>query len=109
MRFLLTVAALLLPLVPLAIADTWGDCDSKGNLALGVVEVSPLNDPASTFYVDDRNYLLGNGLWIYEESNGHFHDRMWGDLQIGGHSNVVPGDNDICDAGDPNGPDQLIF
>lgn len=43
------------------------ECGSEGNPALGIV---PVSAGGKTFYIDDRNFALGNGLWIYEESNG---------------------------------------
>jgi hypothetical protein len=103
--------ALLLPLT--AHAST-GDCDSKGTPALGEVEIGA-GDASATFYVDDRNYVLGNGLWLYQESNGIFTGgstlapNPTGDLQRGGSSIYVPDDNEIC-VDDPNvQPDQLIL
>lgn len=45
------------------------ECGAEGNPALGVVTVA--TPAGKTFYVDDRNFVLGNGLWIYEESNGY--------------------------------------
>jgi hypothetical protein len=82
--------------MPFAAHASTGDCDSKGTPALGIVSIGGM------FYIDDRNYLLGNGLWVYQESNGI------SDLQRGGSSQIVPDDNEICtdDANVP--PDQLI-
>lgn len=87
-------------LTPLALAEPVGRCDGGDNIALGIVEVPT---PAGTFYVDDRNYVLGNGIWIYQESNTIDH------LQRGGASPYVPDDAEICtDTGDFE-PDTLIF
>jgi hypothetical protein len=95
------------------LADQVGDCDVGGNPSLGVVEIdTPVADPTNgggdghsngVYYLDDRNYLLGDGMWLYEETNGI------GGLQRGGHSNYIPDDNEIC-TDDPNvEPDQLLF
>jgi hypothetical protein len=82
--------------MPFAAHASTGDCDSKGTPALGEVSIG------GAFYIDDRNYLLGNGLWVYQESNGI------DNLQRGGSSQIVPDDNEIC-VDDPNvAPDQLI-
>ena len=79
-----------------------GGCDSGGVLALGIVPiVNPVSGEAIA-YVDDRSYLLGNGLWLYIESNGE------SGLQRGGRSNVVPDDSEICNDG-YSPPDQLVF
>lgn len=54
-------------------ANVWvGDDDNT------VVDVGGL------YYIDDRNYANGNGLWIYEESNGQT------GLQRGGTPPKVP-------------------
>ena len=82
---------------PFVAADSTGDCDSKGTPALGIVNIG------DTAYVDDRNYALGNGIWLYLESNN------LAGLQRGGSSPVVPDDNEICTDTSVNGPDQLIF
>lgn len=99
-------AALALPIV--AHAST-GACLSKGAPALGEIEISPTNDAASTFYVDDRNFAMGNGIWMYQESNGIFtggHVAM--DLQRGGSSPYVPDDNEVCTDNKDVAPDVLI-
>lgn len=87
-------------LTPLALAEPQGRCDGGDNVALGIIEVAT---PAATFYVDDRNYLDGNGVWVYQETNGVEH------LQRGGASPIVPDDSEVCtDIGDWE-PDTLIF
>jgi hypothetical protein len=43
------------------------ECGSEGNPSLGIV---PVSASGRTFYIDDRNFVLGNGTWIYEETNG---------------------------------------
>ena len=82
---------------PFVAADAHGDCDGKGNVALGVIDV------AGTAYIDDRNYAQGNGIWIYLESNGV------SGLQRGGSSPVVPDDNEICYDDSDAGPDTVVF
>lgn len=44
-----------------------GRCD--GNPSLGIIEISG-GTADTTFYVDDRNVVTGNGIWVYLESNG---------------------------------------
>jgi hypothetical protein len=92
--------------LPLVAADPQGACGSKGTPALGEVEIA---NPAQVLYIDDRNYVLGNGLWMYEESNGIYPGTgAANDLQRGGSSIFVPGDNEVCtDVGDW-APDTLI-
>lgn len=77
-------------------------CDAEGQLALGTIPiVNPLtNKPVA--YVDDRNYALGNGLWIYLETNDE------PGLQRGGSSLLVPDDTDYCHDGHAP-PDALVF
>jgi len=87
----LLAASVVMPLA----AHAAGDCDSKGTPALGIVG-------AGGFYVDDRNYALGNGVWVYQESNGI------DNLQRGGSSQIVPDDNEICYDDSDAGPDTLL-
>jgi len=91
----LLAATVAMPFVATAATD---QCDSGEAFALGVVEISPTNDPTATFYVDDRNYALGNGIWIYQETNGIFGgNSIWQeDLQRGGVSPYMPDDPEIC-------------
>lgn len=62
--------------------------------AVGVISVG------GVFYIDDRNYLNGNGLWIYLESNGE------GGLQRGGYSYVRDGWDPCLET---TNPDTIIF
>jgi hypothetical protein len=103
-----------LVLLPLAIADPNDaiECEAGGNYwpTAGVHQISPVGVAAATFYVDDRNYALGGGTWIYHESNGVFDpdaEPIW-NLQRGG-AGLLPDDEEICDDGNPAGPDFLIF
>ncbi|HVE93577.1 MAG TPA: hypothetical protein VNB24_01560 [Acidimicrobiales bacterium] len=90
-----TVAASALAFAPSVGAST-GECDDGGSgLGTGVLDI------AGIAYVDNRDYLLGNGIWIYLESNGV------GGLQRGGAS--LTGEGELCDDGHPAGPDMLIF
>ena len=85
---------------PLAAQASEGLCDSDGAPALGIV---PLETPAGTYYVDDRNAVVGNGVWVYEETNSITF------LQRGGASDSFPDDPEIC-VDDPEViPDRLVF
>lgn len=61
----LAVAAGLIPLPAGAVGDP---CGSDGLPALGVIQVGTGDDP--TVYIDERNFVFGNGVWVYLESNG---------------------------------------
>jgi len=83
-------------LAPFALAThtPQGGCDSEDAPALGIIQVGEGDD---AYYIDDRNLAIGNGLWVYEETNG-----IWvaGDtahsIQRGGASPYVPDDSEIC-------------
>ena len=62
-------------------------CDSADQPALGIVEVNA-GTAQYTFYVDDRNYVMGNGIWLYQEANG-----VWVDQGIGMHAGDVTDHN----------------
>ena len=113
-----------------------GRCDSDRQPALGIVEMT--NGKAeATFYVDDRNHVQGNGVWVYQESNGvwtsqgagvHVGDVTDHNLQRGGSCRgtplpraslppasgpecSIPSDAETCTDGvawDP-GPDSWIY
>jgi hypothetical protein len=99
---LLAILSYVLAIAPFAWADPNDDpnCGPDGNIALGVVEI---DTPAGTFYVDDRNYLLGNGIWLYQECNGI------DGLQRGGSSPILPDDNEICQDDPSVPPDCFIL
>jgi hypothetical protein len=105
MRSILVLALLtpLVPCLPVADADLHGACDVPGNVALGIITIGSGKADSMTIYLDDRNYVQGNGLWLYLESNHQ--DR----LQLGGSSIIIPNDNEICIDDSPNGPDTLIM
>lgn len=63
-----------------------GPCDSEGAPALGIVEFTT-GDASATFYVDDR-FVLGNSIWIYQETNG-----VWTDQGPGVHTGEVTNHN----------------
>ena len=118
LRLLLWVSLLVLHLSPATATHTGvGRCDSDGWPAAGIIEFTSA-DAQATFYMDDRNYLLGNGMWIYQESNGvwtpqgagvHSGDTTDHNLQRGSVSDLPPDDNEICsDIGDFD-YDTLIF
>lgn len=111
----------LAPLCLLAVvtpnpASATGGC-VDGPLATGIWEVT-LGDAGDTYYLADHG--LGHGTWLYEESNfvwtpkpaGVYHyapGEPQGDLQEGGSSAFVPGDNAVCtDLGDW-APDTMIL
>lgn len=80
-------------------------CDGSNGPSVGTIEVAL---GAAVFYVDDRNPVLG--VWLYQESNGVYHDARYGDLQPGGKSVLLGGlDNDPCTGAPPSGPDALIL
>lgn len=66
--------------------STEGRCGSKGQKALGVIEI------AGQLYIDDRAFVGGNGFWVYKESNGIKH------LQRGGKDPI--GGPEVCEAWD---------
>ena len=94
-------------------------CGSDGQPALGIVQVTAGRADA-TVYVDDRNYVSGNGIWLYAETNGmwtpkfagvYFGDPRHEDLQRGGGWCFVPCDMLWCmdDTPNANGPDLLVI
>src|SRR5438094_6935782 len=94
---------LVLPAIHLAAGASIGTCTGSGALALGLLEVT--GGHGISVYVDDRGAPLGNGAWIYQETNGLYMDRAPGvyqgstvlnDLQRGGRSSLVPSDGEIC-------------
>ena len=62
---LLVVCALVGP----ALASGRGPCSSDGAPAVGVVEITG-GSADTTAYLDDRNVALGNGVFVYLETNG---------------------------------------
>jgi hypothetical protein len=74
--------------------------------------------------VDDENYLLGNGIWLYVESNGVWVEKLPGvylegtsnaNLQRGYYDSYYPDDQEICFDGTPGSgypgeqPDLILF
>jgi hypothetical protein len=123
----LLAAALFLafPLSNGAHADPYPQCcacDSGGQLALQRIEITP-GRAAGTMYVDDENYLLGNGVWVYEETNGLWMEKAPGlyleglsnaNLQRGGGPPISaspPGhsDPDICTDDSTGPPDTMLL
>lgn len=87
-------------------------CDSGGQIALGIVEIRTgipggiyggANNPDGVFYVEDRNFLLGNGVWVWEESNGK------PGLQRGGQPPFTPDNYTPCVDDHDVPPDTLIL
>lgn len=86
-RFLLAI--LLVPLL-FATSASSRPCDAVGQ-ALGIVQITS-GTATSTYYVDDRGAVDGNGIWLYQETNGawschapgvYFGDAQHRDLQRG--------------------------
>jgi hypothetical protein len=114
------LCALILPLALPARADPYpqyGACDSGGLPALHRVEITG-GTTASTAYVDDENYVFGNGTTFWLETNGVWVPKLPGaylvgtsnaDLQVGGDSFIVPGDSWICTDDARWGADAWIF
>lgn len=77
-------------------------CTSDGAFSLGIV---PIVDPVTgetIGYVDDRNFVLGNGIWVYLEDNDQE------GLQRGGESVLLGAeDPEICNQS--SDPDTLIL
>lgn len=96
---------LLLPLVSTTFAST-GRCEGP-DPSLGIIQITG-GTADSTFYVDDRNYVQGDGIWLYAETNGvwsghavgaYFGDPNHVDLQRGPVSlfgSIVPDDMPTC-------------
>lgn len=110
MRPLVGVLATLVLIASMSRAS-YGDCDSGGHPALGIIQVTG-GTADSTVYLDDRNYALGNGLWTYHETNGlwapklpgvYLGDPLHADLQRGENccDQHLPEDQEIC-ADDPD-------
>jgi hypothetical protein len=107
--------AVLAPVAAQADYSTAGQCGSDGNPALGVKTIAIPG--VATFYVDDRNYALGNGLWLYQEDNGKANlQRVAGTVAVTSTDKVPQGlgeDSDVCTdlAGAPAGTkgDKLYF
>lgn len=85
-----------------AVYASTGDCDCGGGTGCGTgVWTVPI--PGATLYLDDRGYVTGNGIWLYEETNGI------AGLERGGCSPYVQDTCEIC-VDDPTIlPDQLIL
>lgn len=94
----------LVPLVPVAHAST-GPCE--GDFSLGIVQITG-GTADSTYYMDDRNFVTGHGIWLYAETNGIWSGHEAGvylgdpdhvDLQRGWNrlfGGVTPDDDWIC-------------
>ena len=82
-----------------ATASDSAKCGSGGGTGLGIIDVG------GVVYIDDRDYINGNGIWVYVETNGQ------PGLQRG-PSNPVglvdPSFNDACDDHSGN-PDLNVF
>jgi hypothetical protein len=84
----------LLALAGAALAEPIGACDSGGEPALGVVQVTG-GSAGTTYYIDDRSYVTGNGLWLYVETNGMWTQKLPGVYLGGAGPDLQRGDQ--CD------------
>lgn len=120
MRALLTTLTLiLLPILASAAHTPQGRCDGAGYPALGIIEFTG-GSAETTVYVDDRNYLFSNGIWLYIESNGVWSPKALPgvfaddvadhDLQRGMWTTPWPPDDaEICTDVHDMGPDLVVF
>lgn len=107
LALLLPATLLLTSLAGPATADRI--CGSEGWPALGIVAVGSGQAGSTTYYIDDRNTVMGNGIWVYEESNliDWLQRGGWGKLNLLGPGS---GGEDLCmDAGPEVEPDQLLL
>jgi hypothetical protein len=117
---LLALPALLaLATIPAQASQQYSGACGYDVLSTGFWEITD-GTPSHTYYLDDHDSLLGNGTWLYVESNGvwdgdspgiHHDAHFWDDdnLQVGGSSWLVPGDDAICTSVGAWAPDQMIF
>lgn len=79
-------------------------CDDYGPLSTGVWQFTD-GTPEGTFYLDDRDFVLGNGFWLFQESNGIWTPKAAGVV----HASSVPAQADLqpnyCP---PFGPDVCL-
>lgn len=116
MRLVIALALLAVPLVAAHHDTSAGRCDPQP-VGAGIIHVPPFpwHSAQNGYYIDDRNFAMGNGVWIYQESNGVYAGGIEGmlhatlDLQRGGSSIVIPDDNEVCHEVGPWVPDTLIF
>ena len=110
MRIPLVILVLLGLTIQAASGDHGVGRCNWSELNLGIIEVGK-GDPAATYYVHDRNYLLGQGVWTYQESNGvYVHGASGHDnLQHGGDALLPTGHPEICTDVGPYEPDTLIY
>jgi hypothetical protein len=76
---------------------------NQNNPSLGIVTVGAAGKAVA--YVDDRNYALGNGIWLYAENTGNATLNRGGDAAT--YVGTVNEDTDPCD--DTGANDLLIF
>lgn len=94
MKSILIAGVILMPLGLMSGAFAAPPCDGT---------VTEIGTGPVIIYVDDRDYLNGDGLWIYMESNGQ------PGLQRGGQSIILgAADQEFPECQSAN-PDTLIF
>lgn len=75
-------------------------CTSDGAFALGIIPISA--GGVTVGYIDDRNFPVGNGIWVYLETN------TVPGLQRGGAS-ILLGAEDVEICNESSNPDTLIL
>lgn len=114
MRIVVLLVVPLATLLPHVAHASTGDCADAT-----LVEITG-GSAGMTFYVRYFGAAptgpVASGLWLYQESNGYWDPKPAGayvdpvgDLQAGGSSPYVPGDNEPCPDDSDIGPDTLIF
>lgn len=104
MRTLLAPIALI-SILTLAPASAAEECFDYGVVGTGVWQFTG-GTADTTFYVDDHDFALGNGIWILEETNGVWEDKLPGvyraahwwsqpDMQFTDCSVIVPSDCNV--------------
>lgn len=68
MRTLLTLGTIAILAFGLPAATAF-ECEDRPPSSPGVWQVTD-GTAANTYYVDDRDLVTGNGVWIFEETNG---------------------------------------
>jgi hypothetical protein len=106
--------AIAAPLAPWGIGSVSADAVCWGDtVSLGILEATG-GAANSTYYVDDRGTVFGDGTYFYQESNGIWVPTSPGvhpqtdhsSLQTGGSASLGLGQSDLCS---DMTPDTLIF
>lgn len=103
MRVLLPLLAVVMLSPTLGAVPDDPECDG----GMGIVTLSA-GTPESTYYVDDRNAVTGNGVYVYQESNGVWYGPTHKSLQRGGASPYFT-IHDLCVDDPLVDPDTLVW